>query len=369
MSLSKSWLCALAAAFLASAAGAQTNFPFTLDQANSNFVWNGTSSLGAILGNPSNNFQLNGTQSLDLTFQAGAQPFASGAFTSGVVGTFPDLHGRIPSGIPGVNLATIDVVGMTLSANSPSFTVGAGGAFSASVTLTALSGTLNVVPLVGTPSNTPLAGSTSVPTTVNGTLTLVGSNYHLVAPINTVFAFTDPGSGVTGSITLVGTITANHAFMRTFCVGDGTGTACPCGNNSPVGQGRGCVHSSGSGARLVASGVPSLASDTLVLTGTSQPPGTLGLYFQGAAVLGGGNGVAFGDGLLCLNSIFRMSVKAAPAGSSSFPVAGDPTISVAGGVAGAPTVRYYQLWYRDSVSYCTAATYNLTNGVQVQWMP
>jgi hypothetical protein len=32
-------------------------------------------------------------------------------------------------------------------------------------------------------------------------------------------------------------------------------------------------------------------------------------------------------------------------------------------------VRYYQLWYRDSVSYCTAATYNLTNGVQVQWMP
>lgn len=370
MSFSKLWLCPVVAAVFAVAAQAQTTFPFTIDQANSNFVWNGTSSLGAIVGNPSNTFQLTGSQNVDIVFQAGAQPFASAAFSSGgVVATSVNLHGKIPSGIPGVNLATIDVNGLTMEATAPSFAVGAGGAFSATVTLTALSGNLLVTPLVGTPGNTPLAGNTSAPTAVNGTLTLVGSNYHLVAPVNTVFAFSDPGSGATGSISLIGTITADYGFMKTFCVGDGTGTACPCGNNSPVGQGRGCVHSAGSGARLVASGIPSLANDTLVLTGTSQPAGTLGLYFQGASVLGGGNGILFGDGLLCLGSIFRMSVKAAPAGSSSYPVAGDPTISVAGAIPAAPTVRYYQLWYRDAVSFCTSATYNLSNATQVQWMP
>jgi hypothetical protein len=371
MSFRKNLLCPVVAAAFALAAHAQTTFSFNIDQANSNFTWNGTSSLGPIQGNPSNTFQLTGNQNVDLTLQSGAQPFASGAFSAGgAVGTSVDLHGKIPSGIPGVNLATIDVNGLTMRATSPSFAIGGGGAFSATVTLTALSGTLVVNPAFGSPSNTPLAGNSSTPTAVNGNLTLVGSNYHMVAPINTVFAFTDPGTGATGSITLIGTITADHPFMRAFCAGDGTGTACPCANNSPVGQNRGCLHSGGVGARIVASGIPSLTNDTLVLTGSSQPPGTLGLFFQGTAQGGGGSGLAFGDGLLCVGgTITRLGVKAAPAGTSSYPTVGDPTVSAQGVVLSAPTTRTYQLWYRDAVAFCSASTFNLTNGTQVQWMP
>lgn len=361
-------LAALVALSLGSQA--QTNFPFTLDQANSNFTFSGTSTLGPIVGNPSNMFQLLGGQNADLTFQSGAQPFATGAFTTGgVVATNGALHAKV-TGAFGITLATIDITGLTMEASSPSFSVGAGGAFTASITLTALSGTMLVTPLVGTPSSTSLAGNTGLPTAVNGTITRTGSNFHTVLPVSSVFAFTDPGTGASGSITLVGTITADHAYMKSFCVGDGSGTACPCANNSPVGQGRGCVHSGGLGARLVPSGVPSLSNDTLVLTGSDQLPATLGLYFQGTAQAGGGLGISFGDGLLCVGgTITRLGVKAAPGGSSSYPVVGDPSISVAGLVGAAPTVRTYQLWYRDAAAYCTAATNNLTNGVQVQWMP
>lgn len=370
MSFQKKWLCLAAFVALALEARAQTTFPFTIDQPNSSFVWNGTSTLGPIVGNPSNMFQLLGTQNVDLTFQPGTQPFASGALVAGgVIATNGALHGRI-TGAFGITLATIDITGLTMEATAPTFVVGPGGTYSASVTLTALSGTLAVTPLVGTPSSSPLAGSSSAPTPVNGTITLVGSKYHMVAPVNSVFAFTDPTSGTSGSITLIGTITSDHTFMQTFCVGDGTGTACPCANNSPVGQGRGCLHSGAAGARLVASGVPSLTGDTLVLTGSSQLAGTLGLYFQGTAQAAAGNGIAFGDGLLCLGgTITRLGVKAAATGTSSYPAALDPTVSVQGLVAAAPAIRTYQLWYRDAAAFCTASTYNLTNGVQVQWMP
>ncbi|MBL8857564.1 MAG: hypothetical protein JNL28_03540 [Planctomycetes bacterium] len=368
--LSRSLALILASSALAFSAQAQTNFPFVLNQAASNFTFGGTTTLGPLVGNPSNMFQLLGTQNLDLAFQAGAQPFASGAFTNGgVVGTNGALHAKI-TGAFGITLATIDINNMTLSATSPTFTVGAGGAFNATVVLTALSGQFVVTPLVGTPSTTDMTGSTSAPTAVNGTLTLLGGNYRMVAPINTVFAFTDPGTGASGNVTLVGTITADYPFLKPYCFGDGPGTACPCGNNSTLGQQRGCLHSGAQGAKLVGSGIPSLTADTLVLQATSQPAGTLGLFFQGTGQSAAGLGAPFGDGLICVGgSIIRLGIKAAPSGSSNYPAAGDASVSVQGLVGGAPTIRNYQLWYRDAAAFCTAATYNLTNGLQVQWMP
>jgi len=29
--------------------------------------------------------------------------------------------------------------------------------------------------------------------------------------------------------------------------------------------------------------------------------------------------------------------------------------------------RTYQVWYRNSASFCTSASFNLTNGVRVAW--
>jgi hypothetical protein len=39
---------------------------------------------------------------------------------------------------------------------------------------------------------------------------------------------------------------------------------------------------------------------------------------------------------------------------------------VRGGVA-VPGTRYYQTWYRNAAAFCTVATFNLTNGVQIDW--
>ena len=56
-----------------------------------------------------------------------------------------------------------------------------------------------------------------------------------------------------------------------------------------------------------------------------------------------------------------------PAGSAVFPAAGDPTLSVAGGVSINGGQRSYQVWYRDAAVFCTGDTYNLTNGYAINW--
>jgi hypothetical protein len=192
------------------AAVAQTTpFTYTVNQTQSNFTWSGTSTLGAIVGNPSNQFQMAGTAAL---LQAAALPLPAGtaAFNGGDVFTVPDLHGKINNPLPFLPpLATIDVLGLHLSATSPAFSVDGAGNFSASVTLTALAGTLVVTPFGSGPTNTNLAGQVSTPTPVGGTLVASGTSFALAAPINTSFPFSDPVSGASGSITLLGTLRAN----------------------------------------------------------------------------------------------------------------------------------------------------------------
>jgi hypothetical protein len=43
--------------------------------------------------------------------------------------------------------------------------------------------------------------------------------------------------------------------------------------------------------------------------------------------------------------------------------------SLRGGVPAGGGSRGYQVWYRNAASYCTAATFNLTNGVFVTFAP
>lgn len=156
-----------------------------------------------------------------------------------------------------------------------------------------------------------------------------------------------------------------------FCAGDGSGTACPCGNNSAVGAGEGCLDSFGLGAKLTISGIGRVGNDTLKMNGSRMPNSGPCLYFEGTTQMGvGGAGLAFGDGLLCVNgTIVRLGVKFNNAtGASSYPVGADPILSVAGVVAPGDT-RTYQIWYRDAATFCSSATYNLSNGVQTIWAP
>jgi len=153
-----------------------------------------------------------------------------------------------------------------------------------------------------------------------------------------------------------------------FCPGDGSGTACPCGNNSPLGSNAGCLSSLGQGAQLVASGNASLSNDTVVLAGSGMPDSSA-LYFQGTTQQAGGAGTAFGDGLRCGGgTIVRLETTTNSGGASQYPFGANPSVSVKGMVA-MPGTRTYQVWYRNAAAFCTPATFNLSNGWELNWVP
>ncbi len=151
-----------------------------------------------------------------------------------------------------------------------------------------------------------------------------------------------------------------------FCAGDGTGTACPCGNHSSPSNNSGCLHSIGTGGKLRATGFASLSADTVILRGT-QMPSSPALYFQGTTRQNAGAGTALGDGKLCAGgSTVRLKTVFNVAGASQYPQSGDPPVS-ARGLVTMPGTRTYQVWFRNAAAYCTAATFNLTNGLDITW--
>jgi hypothetical protein len=167
----------------------------------------------------------------------------------------------------------------------------------------------------------------------------------------------------------------DHVFVYPGCVpanvcaGDGTGTACPCGNTGAAGHG--CENSFGTGGALLdATGTARLSSDSLVLTASSLPPATSVLFFQGTTLIVNGNGSVFGDGVRCCGgTVVRLGLRQSTGGSCNLGApAGDAPISVSANLAG-EGVRYYQAWYRNQAAFCTSATFNLTNALRVTWIP
>ena len=152
-----------------------------------------------------------------------------------------------------------------------------------------------------------------------------------------------------------------------FCAGDGSSTACPCGNFSQPGANLGCRHSLVVGGNLHAVGSASVANDTLVLRGDSMPNSSA-LYFQGDGLAPGG-GIAFDDGIRCAgNVIRRLGLRTNASGWSQYPSQGSPKVSVQGGALAGQTL-YYQVWFRDTGAYCTSALTNLTNALAITWTP
>ena len=152
-----------------------------------------------------------------------------------------------------------------------------------------------------------------------------------------------------------------------FCSGDGSGTACPCGNAGATGNG--CASSvNPAGGSLTGQGVASVSGDSLVLTATGVPDGP-GLFFQATQATNGGAGVVFGDGLRCGGGVVvRLGVKAASGGVARHPQGLDPRVSLAGSDAAGDS-RVYQLWYRDASTFCSPSPFNLTNGLALIWTP
>ena len=147
-----------------------------------------------------------------------------------------------------------------------------------------------------------------------------------------------------------------------YCHGDGSGSACPCMNESTQG---GCANSTGEGATLSGLNSSSVLAADLVLAGSGLPPGTTGLFFQGRDPVSAGAGAPFGDGLRCAGGpVVRLQVEASTAAGTS-----QTSIDIVsrGGVQVGDRL-HYQLWYRDPTGPCGTG-FNLSNGYEVIWLP
>lgn len=147
------------------------------------------------------------------------------------------------------------------------------------------------------------------------------------------------------------------------CFGDASGWTCPCGNQGAAF--RGCANSHNpAGARLEATGVPSVSADSLVLSASGMPTNSVVAIMQGGSVLAP---VHFADGLNCLSgqvrTVARRTALAGAVQVGSIHSAG--LIPAQGGVQ-----RHYQAWYGDrAFGYCTGGRTNTTNAMSIMWMP
>ena len=143
-----------------------------------------------------------------------------------------------------------------------------------------------------------------------------------------------------------------------FCVGDGSATACPCGNTSTEG---GCANSTGDGGTLTAYGSASVTADDLSFDATGLIPSEPVLLFVGNNAVASGAGITFGDGLRCAGGgVRRLGVRFCDSAGSASWGAG---IGAAGGWS-AGDVQRFQGWYRDTGGPC-GTTFNLTQGVEL----
>lgn len=335
-------------------AAAQADFDFDIAQASSNFTWSGTSTLGNIVGNPSNAFQFQGDTHMTLS-PSGADPIADGEFSGlGDAHAVPDLHGRVNNPVPFLPpLATIDIVNLHLKVTAPTFSIAANGAFNAVVVLEALAGTMTIDPLVGTTSMQNLAGSQSVPTALSGSVTQTGNNLHLTLPVNVTFAFADPTSGASGTITVVGTLNADWTCPAAT-------TYCTAKTNS-----QGCVPaiaSSGTASYTSASAFNVSASNIL-----NQKSG---LLFYGSAA----SSAPFQGGIKCVAAPTSRTVIQGSGGSPSgndctgtFTLDFNALIQSFTDASLVPGAEVFaQYWSRDPAS---ASTTNLTNGARFTICP
>jgi hypothetical protein len=161
--------------------------------------------------------------------------------------------------------------------------------------------------------------------------------------------------------------------------GTGGTLACPCGQ--PANPSGGCANfgtGATSGAVLSASGTPSLAADTVVLTTSNHRPASAitNVFFTGSGALS--TGVPHGAGVRCVSTALkRLYTGQTSAGSLSRPGMGDPTISARCAALSVPIspgeTRHYFNLYRDNQAAgpCgnTASTVNVTNGGSLTWTP
>ena len=162
-----------------------------------------------------------------------------------------------------------------------------------------------------------------------------------------------------------------NSCFETFCFGDFelTPGQCPCGNALPLNTTSGCANSTGAGGRLAGLGNCSASANGASLIAENLIPNQWALFFEGSSAFSGG-GVPFADGLLCVGGPYAgiKFVKVDAVGVAG-PVE-DLWYSGLGWEVHLPgDTSYYQCFYKDPISSACGTTWNLTNGVKVNWTP
>ena len=229
-----------------------------------------------------------------------------------------------------------------------------------------------VTGVIGVCGNTPEPAQTvGGPWPGHHVLGLTYALHHLDVPSGGSFCFRLGASSGHGQLNGFQLVREGPALLAVFCSGDGTATACPCGNAGI--EGRGCGNSvQPQGASLWVTGNPSVSNDTAFFD-VQWIPSTTALLYQGTAQVAGGMGATFGDGLRCVGgTVRRISAHMSYSGGGSFPETvrwpegSDFSVAFQGGATAGSTL-HYQVWYRNASPFCTSATFNLSNGVTVTW--
>ena len=165
--------------------------------------------------------------------------------------------------------------------------------------------------------------------------------------------------------------------QNAYCFGTtAQGNPCPCANDNDQSDsaGAGCANGTfAAGARLWASGTPSVGADSVVLHGTRGQPNNSSMFFQAHNNLDG-LGVFLDDGIQCAGgTLKRLQVKLNDAAGNANTT---NVISVRSASLGDPLLagdtRYYQWWFRDNVSPpCGLGVNdaNTSNGYTITWLP
>jgi hypothetical protein len=319
--------------------------------------------------NTTDQFQFDGRVGGPFQVNSSGHAYA-GQFTEGQCLWIPDMEGYIP-GFLGIHVVDFHFRDLVIRKMSSALEFGpeatSDGTYSGDQWFYFVSGTAEGQILGGGTFNESLADLTSPPVWQNGAFTtLADGRLHFESFESLYFQVTESGSGYSFDISFSGDFFADEVTdITTFCFGDGSGATCPCGNTGGVGGG--CMNTTGLGGKLRSSGSSSVSSDDLVLLGQQLVPSQPGLYFQGNNAINGGNGNPFGDGLRCAGGgVVRMQVRFADAQGAS---ATSVSLATVGGIAPGD-VKRYQCWYRNPpAGFCGGYTFNLSNGVQVNWSP
>lgn len=342
---------AVAAAGLTSAATAQESITFPIDSNATSFTYTGSSSLGPIVGNPPN-FTLIGDLAAIVESAPGAGPTTIEFVVGGSALVSPDIDAMVAPFLPGLpSPAEVDITNLTLQFTASAVAVDpVTGDFSAMAVTTALGGTATVDPLVGTPSVIDLTGNTSAPQPLSGSITVVGGVTTITATIASTFAFTDPGSGATASVTLNGVLVA--------------GAAAP----APSQYCMATANSTGTPGSLVPGGSSSLTAADLVLDASDLPPNQFCLFIL-ADAQDFDPGFAGSQGNLCIGgNLYRLNQFLQDSGGGGVATLPVPYGQLPPGASiDAGETWYFQMWHRDVVG--GSQTSNTTNGVQVTFYP